>query len=173
MFNTSSGDDRLSRSTDSLALEVTHQPSGAKNSAGFSAPSPVAPKLGGLQKNWALLRKLYRATFSARQQGYLLPETFKQEVPSEELEALRQAALQGEIQKARSKRHQDTAESEQFSGHAQPISPLRERDINALSDLFQRADMFEVEADINSRLLQLLPEPCWEDDPFDFVREFL
>lgn len=56
---------------------------------------------------------------------------------------------------------------------AAPLSPLRERDLTALSEFFLRDDMPAIEADINQRLLLLLPEPCWEDEVFDFLKEFL
>jgi len=57
--------------------------------------------------------------------------------------------------------------------HAVPPSSLRDRDIQALSDLFQRDDIHELEADMARYLLLLFPVPYWEDDPFDFLREFL
>lgn len=53
------------------------------------------------------------------------------------------------------------------------LTSLRERDWTALIELFDRDDVDEIEADINSSLFWLIPEPCWEDDPFDFLREFL
>lgn len=40
-------------------------------------------------------------------------------------------------------------------------------------ELFDREDSEEIEADIRSNLLLRTPEPCWEDDPFDFLREYL
>ena len=33
--------------------------------------------------------------------------------------------------------------------------------------------MYWIEADVNQMLLHLLPEPCWDEDAFDFLREFL
>lgn len=50
---------------------------------------------------------------------------------------------------------------------------LRERDWTALIELFDRNDADEIQADISCSLLWLIPEPCWEDDPFDFLREYL
>lgn len=50
---------------------------------------------------------------------------------------------------------------------------LRERDCTALIELFDRDDGDEIEADISCSLFWLIPEPCWEDDPFDFLREYL
>ena len=53
------------------------------------------------------------------------------------------------------------------------LTSLRERDWTALIELFDRDDVDEIEADIDSSLIWLIPEPCWEDDPFDFLREYL
>lgn len=54
------------------------------------------------------------------------------------------------------------------------LMPLRERDIIALSELFDREDSEEIEADINHHLIWLWPEPCWDDeDPFSFLRDYL
>jgi hypothetical protein len=50
---------------------------------------------------------------------------------------------------------------------------LRERDWEALDSLFDRDDSDEIEAEIKSKLVWLVPEPCWEDNPFEFLREFL
>ncbi len=57
--------------------------------------------------------------------------------------------------------------------YAIPLTALRERDWKVLAELFDRGDSDEIEADINSNLLLMIPEPCWEDDPFDFLREYL
>ncbi|WP_347607579.1 hypothetical protein [Trichormus azollae] len=50
---------------------------------------------------------------------------------------------------------------------------LKEGDWEALILLFERDDSDEIEAEIDSKLLWLVPEPCWEDNPFEFLREFL
>ena len=47
---------------------------------------------------------------------------------------------------------------------AAPITPLRDRDLLELSDWFARADMPDVEEDINKTLVYLFPEPCWDED---------
>lgn len=52
-------------------------------------------------------------------------------------------------------------------------STLKERYWEALTSLFERDDSDEIEAEINNKLVWLVPEPCWEDNPFDFLREFL
>ncbi|MTJ07482.1 MULTISPECIES: hypothetical protein [unclassified Anabaena] len=53
------------------------------------------------------------------------------------------------------------------------LNSLRERDWEALTSLFDRDDSDEIEAEIKSKLVWLVPEPCWEDNPFEFLREFL
>ncbi len=60
----------------------------------------------------------------------------------------------------------------QYSGAA-PLMPLRDRDVTALSAWFADEDMGAIVADIQSQLQQCFPEPCWEDDPFDFLHEYL
>jgi hypothetical protein len=57
--------------------------------------------------------------------------------------------------------------------YAPPFTSLRERDWKVMIELFDREDSEEIEADIKSNLLLRTPEPCWEDDPFDFLREYL
>lgn len=59
--------------------------------------------------------------------------------------------------------------SDALGSYAAPLSPLRERDIVALAALFQRDDMYAIEADVKHKLLLLLPEPCWDDDTFAFL----
>ncbi|WP_313934771.1 MULTISPECIES: hypothetical protein [unclassified Nostoc] len=56
---------------------------------------------------------------------------------------------------------------------APAISSLRQRDWKVLIELFEREDSDEIEADIKSNLHLMIPEPCWEDDPFEFLREYL
>nr|WP_320076065.1 hypothetical protein [Tolypothrix sp. PCC 7712] len=50
---------------------------------------------------------------------------------------------------------------------------MEERDWKAMTELFDREDSEEIEADIMKSLLFMIPEPCWGDDPFDFLREYL
>ena len=56
---------------------------------------------------------------------------------------------------------------------AEPLAPLRQRDEQALEEVFDDAQVEDMLADICSRLRQLYPEPCWEDDPFDFLQSYL
>jgi hypothetical protein len=53
------------------------------------------------------------------------------------------------------------------------LNSLRERDWEALTSLFDRDDSDEIEDEIKSKLVWLVPEPCWEDNPFELLREFL
>lgn len=57
--------------------------------------------------------------------------------------------------------------------HAPPLAPLNTRDLKALDELFERNDNEMIEADIISKLKMMVPEPSWEEDPYDFLREFL
>ncbi len=103
--------------------------------------------------------------------------SLSQSSPSD-LEMLRRVAEIGEQQKQRSPsiRKEETpipAESERVGNFAAPLSPLRDRDLAVLEDLFQRDNIYAIEVDISQMLLRLLPEPCWEEDPFEFLQEFL
>jgi hypothetical protein len=57
--------------------------------------------------------------------------------------------------------------------HAAPLAPLRERDWTEIALLFDRQDSDEIEADVISKLSMLHPEPCWDEDPYEFLSEFL
>lgn len=57
--------------------------------------------------------------------------------------------------------------------HAAPLMPLRERDVEALSEYFDHEHIQEIEADVIRNLLIRWPEPCWEDEPLDFLRDYL
>lgn len=176
MLTTSSGDDKPSQVSQAFASEAAKKLTEALDGASFASSTPATLRPGRLQKNWALLRKLHRATLIARQQGLELPTTPAREAASDELRALQQVAKQGEKQKVRQikdgERSSFATDFQQF-GYAAPLSPLRERDEVALDDLFRREDMVAIETDISSCLLKLMPEPCWDDDPFEFIREFL
>lgn len=95
-----------------------------------------------------------------------------------ELAALQEAANLGEQQKLRDSTFCKEGSGlpltpERIGHYADPLSPLKERDLLSLAHLFQREDMYDIEVDMNQMLLRLLPEPCWEEDPFEFLREFL
>ncbi|MDZ7958122.1 MAG: hypothetical protein RMY34_09495 [Aulosira sp. DedQUE10] len=57
--------------------------------------------------------------------------------------------------------------------YAPAIASLEERDWTAMSELFDREDSDDIEADILKSLLFMIPEPCWGDDPFEFLSEYL
>ncbi len=47
--------------------------------------------------------------------------------------------------------------------HASPLMPLRTRDLQALTELFQQDEIESIEADIMDNLLRRSPTPHWED----------
>ncbi|NDJ17478.1 hypothetical protein GS601_09290 [Myxacorys almedinensis A] len=51
-----------------------------------------------------------------------------------------------------------------------PPSAIRDRDLSALTFLFNRYDMAEVEDDIERVLSRLPPTPCWEDEDLEFLK---
>jgi hypothetical protein len=51
------------------------------------------------------------------------------------------------------------------------LEPLKERDMKALHDLFERDDVDVIAAEINKNLSFLLPALCWEEDALKFLRE--
>ncbi len=57
--------------------------------------------------------------------------------------------------------------------HAQPLEEFNERDWKILVELFDRKDSDEIEEDIKKTLSWLVPEPAWEDEPLDFLQEYL
>ena len=106
-----------------------------------------------------------------------------QESELDGLYALRQAGGLNALRRERTpllgkgtlaKLHTSTADgSVESSSFAAPLAPLRAGDMQALSELFSRDDIFAIEVDVSQRLLALLPEPCWEDDVFAFLGKFL
>ncbi len=98
------------------------------------------------------------------------------------LEALQEIARKGaaqkeklRIQRAFSVATPDlaTPDREAEQSYAAPLAPLRVRDGQELSTFFDRADMDSIEADILNLLSHLFPEPCWEDDLFEFLQDLL
>lgn len=62
---------------------------------------------------------------------------------------------------------------EECSSYAAPLAPLHERDKTALSGFFERDDMEEIASDVKQTLAWLWPEPCWDEEPYEFLKEFL
>lgn len=56
---------------------------------------------------------------------------------------------------------------------ANPLAPLRDRDRQALTEIFTHEHMVAIEADILTRLSYLVPEPPWDVEPYEFLRDFL
>ncbi len=59
-----------------------------------------------------------------------------------------------------------------FEGEVASVR-LRRRDWHELASMFDLENISDIEADILSHLDRLWPEPCWEEDPFDFLRDYL
>ncbi|MBO0349504.1 hypothetical protein J0895_10365 [Phormidium pseudopriestleyi FRX01] len=67
-----------------------------------------------------------------------------------------------------------TANSCDFStGTAEPLSALKERDTQALAELFEDEEIEAIQADVLLCLSFLSPAPCWDEQAFEFLKEFL
>ncbi|WP_199322060.1 hypothetical protein [Leptolyngbya sp. FACHB-321] len=115
---------------------------------------------------------------SPHHQSASLKNTSLPETDLDGLYALRQVAKRQTVRRPQPNKWSRVAlptspdnlkDSESLGSYAAPLSPLRERDILALAALFQRDDMYAIEADVKHKLLSLLPEPCWDDDTFAFL----
>ncbi|MEO1148661.1 MAG: hypothetical protein AAFY26_24080 [Cyanobacteria bacterium J06638_22] len=56
---------------------------------------------------------------------------------------------------------------------ADPLAPLRDRDLRVLDAWFTAEEMGEIEADITESLEHRYPEPCWEDYALGFLDGFV
>jgi hypothetical protein len=57
--------------------------------------------------------------------------------------------------------------------HANPLEPLRPRDGRALDTFFKSDRIQEITLDIHQYLARAYPEPCWEDEPYEFLRGYI
>lgn len=57
--------------------------------------------------------------------------------------------------------------------HAEPLAPLRQQDITALDELFDSSQIQDIALDIHRYLARLYPEPCWEDEPYEFLHGYI
>ena len=57
--------------------------------------------------------------------------------------------------------------------HASPLAPLRQRDASALNDFFEDDRIQDIALDIHRYLARTYPEPCWEDEPFEFLNGYI
>ena len=57
--------------------------------------------------------------------------------------------------------------------HANPLTPLRQRDARALDELFESDHIQEITLDIYRYLARMYPEPCWEDEPYEFLHGYI
>ncbi|HEY9761358.1 MAG TPA: hypothetical protein V6D07_02470 [Trichocoleus sp.] len=69
--------------------------------------------------------------------------------------------------------HPPAPDSSLSMHYANPLSPLRSRDVQALVEMFAHDQLAEIEADIHQYLHRLYPEPCWEIEPYEFLKGFL
>jgi hypothetical protein len=58
-------------------------------------------------------------------------------------------------------------------GHADPLAPLRPGDSAALEDLFVSDRIQEITLDVLQYLARTYPEPCWEDEPYEFLHGYV
>ncbi len=106
---------------------------------------------------------------SASLRNVNLPETDLDGLYALRRVAKRQTVRQPQLKVALTPLPDSMRGSNALGSYADPLSPLRERDLLALAALFQRDDMYAIEADVKHKLLLLLPEPCWDDDTFAFL----
>lgn len=67
-----------------------------------------------------------------------------------------------------------SANTFEFStGAAEPLSALKERDTQALAELFEDEEIEAIQADVLLCLSFLSPAPCWDEQAFEFLKEFL
>ncbi|MGK7891239.1 MAG: hypothetical protein AB4042_18070 [Leptolyngbyaceae cyanobacterium] len=59
------------------------------------------------------------------------------------------------------------------SSFAPPIMPMHQRDRTILDDLFERDDMSDIHTEITDQLGKMVKEPCWDDDPYHFLSDYL
>ena len=64
--------------------------------------------------------------------------------------------------------HKQTSPSLKVA-HASPLAPLRSRDAQALDSLFENEQMQAMVLDIHRYMARIYPEPCWEDEPYEFL----
>ena len=57
--------------------------------------------------------------------------------------------------------------------HASPIAPMRARDSAALAEMFDGDRLSEITLDIHRYLARAYPEPCWEDEPYEFLHGYV
>ncbi len=53
--------------------------------------------------------------------------------------------------------------------HASPLAPLREQDSESLEALFEGEQIQEIVLDVHRYIARVYPEPCWEDEPYEFL----
>ena len=61
----------------------------------------------------------------------------------------------------------------ELASYASPLAPLNEQDKQALSGFFEQENIEEITTNLNHVLTWLWPEPCWDEEPHEFLKEFL
>lgn len=57
--------------------------------------------------------------------------------------------------------------------HASPLAPLKVRDAEALDAFFDSDRVREITLDVHRYLARTYPEPCWEDEPYEFLKGYV
>jgi hypothetical protein len=55
--------------------------------------------------------------------------------------------------------------------HAAPLTPIRDRDLQEMKDLFEREDMRAVEGEVDRMLSMLFPAPLWDESSWATMGE--
>lgn len=71
----------------------------------------------------------------------------------------------------RKKHRHHTPQGYMSNVHAAPLISINHRDVTTLDDLFLGEDIQEIFEDVNKMLKQLMPAPCWDEDPFALIAE--
>ncbi|MEL6384022.1 MAG: hypothetical protein AAFQ89_16530 [Cyanobacteria bacterium J06626_18] len=53
--------------------------------------------------------------------------------------------------------------------HATPLAPLRDQDSEKLEALFEGEQIQDIVLDVHRYIARVYPEPCWEDEPYEFL----
>ncbi|NJM49344.1 MAG: hypothetical protein HC860_26810 [Alkalinema sp. RU_4_3] len=56
--------------------------------------------------------------------------------------------------------------------HAAPLSPIRDRDLQEMKEMFDREDMLALESEVDRMLSLLFPAPLWDESGWATLGEF-
>lgn len=57
--------------------------------------------------------------------------------------------------------------------HASPLAQMRDGDSEALDAFFDTDRIQDITLDVHRYLARMYPEPCWEDEPFEFLHGYI